>query len=90
MLALEPVVPIPVGFAMTDEIKEGPRHGGCGEARRLLLGHRDVDVRRVGMLHADDVVAGIDMQDLGGDAAGHVGQQIDGGVADLVGGDGAP
>ena len=38
------------------------------------------------MLHADDVIAGIDVMDLAGDAARQVGEQIDGGVADLVDG----
>ncbi len=43
-----------------------------------------VDVRRVGMLHADDVVAGIDVMDLAGDAARQVGEEIHRRVADLV------
>ena len=55
-----------------------------------VFGDRDVDVRRVGMLHPDDIVAGIDVQDFGGDAARHVGQQIHRRVAHLVGRDRSP
>jgi hypothetical protein len=46
------------------------------------------DVGRVDGLHADDVVARIDMVDLAGDGAGEIGEEIEAGVADLLGGDG--
>ena len=65
------------------------RCGGCWRnrkaaraARRLLLDDRDV--RRGGVLHADDVIAGVDMQDLAGDAARHRRQQIDRRFADFL------
>ncbi len=38
-------------------------HGGLG-----TLGSRDIDVRSVGVLHADDMVAAVDMMHLSGDA----------------------
>src|SRR5690606_13529712 len=46
------------------------------------------DVRRIHRLHADDVVAGIDVVDLAGDAARQVGQKIEARAADLLDGDG--
>src|SRR5271156_2858185 len=60
--------------------------------RRLssVLRWTDIDIRRVGMLHADHVIAGIDVVDLAGDAARHVGEQIGAGLADLLDGDVAP
>ncbi len=48
------------------------------------------DVGRVGMLHADDVVAGIDMMHFAGDAARQVGEQIHRRVAHLLDRHGAP
>ena len=42
------------------------------------------------MLHADDVVAGIDVQNLPGYAAGHRREQIDRALPDFVDRDGAP
>src|SRR5262245_28191105 len=42
------------------------------------------DVRCVDSLHADDVIAGIDMVDLAGDGTPHVGEQIEAGGADLL------
>src|SRR6185437_5889955 len=47
-----------------------------------VLDHRQVPGRRV--LHADDVVAGVDVHDLAGDAAGHRGEEVDRAVADLL------
>src|SRR3984957_18060775 len=47
----------------------------------------DVDIRRVGMLHADDVIAGVDMVDFAGDAARHVGERIGAGLPDFLDGD---
>ena len=44
----------------------------------------------VDRLHADDIVAGIDMVGLAGDAGGEVGEQIEPGAADLIEGDVAP
>ena len=35
------------------------------------------------MLHADDVIAGIDVMDFAGDAARQVGEEIERGLADL-------
>src|ERR1700732_1862014 len=49
----------------------------------------DHDIRRVGMLHADDVIAGIDVMHLTGNAARHVGQKISAGLANLLDGDAA-
>ena len=46
----------------------------------------DRDVRRVRMLHADDVIAGVDVMHFAGNAARHVGQQISAGLADLLDG----
>src|SRR5262249_12904692 len=39
---------------------------------------------RIGVLHTDDMIAGIDMVDLPGDASSHVRGEIDGGVADFL------
>ena len=39
------------------------------------------------MLHADDVIAGVDMVDFTGDAARHVGEKIGAGLADFLDGD---
>ena len=80
VLALQAAFGVPVGLAVADE--EETRRAGVGRepaaghgAQRLCLVERDVG--RVGVLHADDVVAGIDVQDLAGDAARQVGEQID-------------
>src|SRR5580700_2763682 len=48
---------------------------------------RQRDIRRVRPLHAEDVIAGIDVVDLAGDAARKVGQEIERAVADLLDGD---
>src|SRR5262249_37067677 len=63
------------------------RHGGWNRSsatseQQLFLGERDV--RRVGTLHADNVIAGIDVMHLAGDAARKIGQQIKRAVADLI------
>src|SRR3546814_14517069 len=42
---------------------------------------------RVDRLHADDVVAGVDVMDLAGDARGQVGHQVQPGAADILEGD---
>src|SRR5882672_1383599 len=39
------------------------------------------DVRRVGALHADHVIAAVDVMHLAGDAAGEIGQQVEAGAA---------
>ena len=48
-----------------------------------LLVLADRDVRRVGVLHADDMIAGIDVMDLAGHPARHVGEEINAGLADV-------
>src|SRR5262245_40247487 len=53
-----------------------------GRTAHLLLAHDDV--RRVGMLHPDDVVAGIDVMDLAGHGAREIGEEIHRGVAYLL------
>src|SRR5260221_13035868 len=60
--------------------------GGFGSI--TVLHNRNVG--RFGILHADDVIARIDMHDLTGDAATQFRQKIDTRIADLVDGDGAP
>ena len=57
--------------------------GGPGSGLLLAAGD-DVDVGRVLGLHADDVVAGIDVVDLAGDAARQVGEQIERRLADVL------
>src|SRR3984957_594586 len=47
----------------------------CDIGRASVVHHRDVG--RLGVLHADDVVAAIDVVHLAGDAGGEVGQQVD-------------
>ena len=42
----------------------------------LGLSAVDAEIRGVRMLHADDMVAGIDVMHLAGDATRHVGEQI--------------
>src|SRR5262249_15484981 len=44
-------------------------------------------VRRIDRLHADDVVAGIDVVHLAGDGSRQVGEEIEGSVTDLLDGD---
>src|SRR5690242_971426 len=44
----------------------------------------DRDVGRVDRLHADDVIAAIDVMDLAGDAGREVAEQIDAGAAHLL------
>ena len=56
------------------------------EGPALLLHHGDI--RRVLVLHADHVVARVDMQDLAGDAAAEVGEEIERAGADILDGDG--
>src|SRR5262249_12177465 len=58
------------------------RNGSGMNERVLILGNTHVG--RLGMLHPDDVIAGIDVMDLAGHAARHVGEQIDRGGADLL------
>src|SRR5262245_33760214 len=52
------------------------------EGSALLLHHGDVG--GVFVLHADNVVAGVDMQDLAGDAAPEIGQEIERARADIL------
>jgi len=52
----------------------------CGGG--LILRHAHVG--RVGVLHADDMIAGVDMEDLARHAARHRRQQIDGAFADFL------
>jgi hypothetical protein len=56
--------------------------------RSAFLHHRDI--RRVLVLHADYVIAGVDMQDITGHAAPKVRQQIERTAADILDSDGAP
>ena len=51
---------VPVREAVTDVIDDGRRHRFRVEGRRIYSLPTD-DVRRVGVLHADDVVAGVDV-----------------------------
>src|SRR5262245_62701465 len=44
----------------------------------------DNDVGRVGMLHPDDVIAGIDVMNLARDAAREIAEEIHRGVADFL------
>src|SRR6185312_3208879 len=44
----------------------------------------DGNVRRVDRLHADDMVAGIDVMHLAGDAGAEVAQEIEPGAADIL------
>src|SRR5262245_49248184 len=44
----------------------------------------DNDVGRVGMLHSDDVIAGIDVMNLTRDAAREIAEEIHRGVADFL------
>src|SRR3954471_1655603 len=44
--------------------------------------HRDI--RRVDGLHADDVIAAIDVVDLAGDGGRQIAQQVDAGAADII------
>ena len=106
-MALQPLLGVPIGFAVADEIEY--RHvGGLKLGNNKLetrdqdvypqlfirfviadlvagLAHRDV--RRVGVLHADDMIAGVDVMYFAGDAARHVGEQIRGRLADILDGD---
>ena len=59
----------------------------CDIGRPAQSSVDDRDVGRGGVLHADDMVAAIDMVHLAGDAGGEVGQQVDAGAADLLDGD---
>src|SRR4029078_1991304 len=54
----------------------------------LLLPHRDVG--GVLVLHADNVVAGVDMQNLAGNTATQVGEQIERAAADILDAHSAP
>ena len=54
----------------------------------LLLHHGDVG--RVLVLHADDMVARVDMQNLAGHAASEVGEKIERTGADILDGNAAP
>src|SRR6476619_7488791 len=59
-----------------------------GRAQPLLL--RYGDVGGVLVLHADHVVAGVDMQDLAGDPAAQIRQEIERAAADVLDRHGAP
>src|SRR5438552_4197599 len=54
----------------------------AGKARRLLL--QIPNVRRRGVLHPDDVIAGVDVVHFAGYAARHIRKQIHAGVADFL------
>ena len=88
LLPLEPPFGVPVGLAVAAEIEAGQIGEGCGPARRSSVLH-DGDVRRIDRLHADHVVAGIDVVDLAGDGRRQVGQEVERGIADLLDRDGA-
>ena len=62
---LQPALGIPVGFAVPDEIELAR---GRVRGRDADSVPADDDVRCIGVLHADDVVAGIDVVDLAGHA----------------------
>ena len=68
--ALQAAFDVPVGLAVAHVVDGRRRH----RFRQLFLCQRiaERDIRRVGPLHADDVIAGIDMVHLAGDAARHV------------------
>src|SRR2546423_11787953 len=51
-------------------------------AIRLPLNDRDI--RRVGALHADDMIAAIDVMDLAGDPGRQIAQQINASAADFL------
>jgi hypothetical protein len=57
--------------------------------RQAYLSCLQAHVRGIGVLHADDVIAGIDVQDFSGHAAAHVGEEISPGFAHFIYGDGA-
>ena len=69
MATLQSLLDVPVGKAVADVIDH--RHGDCDasipigadETPSLLA---DDDIRRVGMLHPDDVISGIDVKDFAG------------------------
>ena len=76
----------PAVFSPTDAHKRRV----CGEIRsRPGLVLADGDIRRRGVLHAHDMVARIDMQDFAGHATRHRRQEVDGALADFLGGHGA-
>src|SRR6266446_8884861 len=56
---------------------------GCAPAATNSL-FADNDVGRVGMLHSDDMIAGIDMMNLTRDAAREIAEEIHRGVADFL------
>jgi len=68
LATLQAILDIPIGEAMADIIKDRARHI---HPLRLLACH--CDIRRIGVLHPDDVVAGIDMLDFAGHAACEIG-----------------
>src|SRR5215207_10255237 len=45
--------------------------------------HRS-NIRRVYRLHAYDVVSGVDMVHFAGDATSHIGEKVEGGLADIL------
>src|SRR6202051_5040827 len=65
---------------------ENPSRAICRLSSVPVLLWTDHDIRRVGMLHADYMIAGIDVVHLAGHAARHVGQKIGAGLADLLDG----
>ena len=71
-LALDPPVAVPVRFTMTYEPDFRVISHRCDGLLSLVEAH----VRRVGVLHAHDMIARIDVQDFAGDPAAHVRQQI--------------
>src|SRR5260370_41698455 len=60
------------------------RNSVPNEFPAMMLPSHDRDVGRVGALHADDVIAAIDMVDLAGDPGRQIAQQIDPGAADIL------
>src|SRR5262249_57094183 len=51
----------------------GPRHAPSPPSTSLLA---DDDVGRLGVFHSDDVIAGIDVMNLAGDAAREIAEEI--------------
>ncbi len=68
-----------------------PRVMGAPRFRVSSLAVRhDAYIRRIGVLHADDMVTGVDVLDFAGDAARKIGQEIERAIAHFVDRDGAP
>src|SRR5690606_4475839 len=75
--------PAPPAPAQKDQRSAWPR----GPPSLIAPRSRHRDVGRVLGLHADDVVAGIDMMNFAGDSGRQVRQQVEPGAADILDGD---